>query len=90
GLFHVVPRGETTWHDFAQAIFQHARACDVALAVQPEKVVGIETQHYPTPAKRPLNSRLSVGKLEDALGVTLPSWQQQLALTLDEALMNAH
>jgi len=90
GLFHVVPRGETTWHDFAQAIFQHARACDVALAVQPEKVVGIETQHYPTPAKRPLNSRLSVGKLEDALSLTLPSWQQQLALTLDEALMNAH
>ena len=90
GLFHAVPRGETTWHGFAQAIFQHARACDVALAVQPEKVVGIETQHYPTPAKRPLNSRLSVGKLEDALSLTLPSWQQQLALTLDEALMNAH
>lgn len=86
GIFHLAPRGETTWLGFAQAIFQHARARDVALAVQLDQVAGIQTQHYPTPAKRPLNSRLYVEKLENALGITLPSWQQQLTLTLDEAL----
>ena len=90
GLFHVAPRGETSWHGFAQAIFQYAHARGTAFAVKPNQVTGIATTQYPTPAQRPLNSRLCVDALEGALGMTLPSWQQQLALTLDEALLKVH
>jgi len=56
------------------------------LAITPEQTGGISTAEYPTPAKRPLNSRMALGKLENALGITLPSWQSQLALTLKEYL----
>lgn len=86
GLFHLAPRGETSWHGVACEIFLQARALGESLAIAPGEVSAIPTGAYPTPAKRPLNSRLCVEKLENALGITLPNWQQQLTLTLNEAL----
>jgi len=51
--------------------------------------VSIATANYPTPARRPLNSRLSLEKVEQALGITLPNWESQLQLTLAELLEDA-
>lgn len=76
GVYHLAPRGETSWHGFAEAIFQQAQ-CDVV--AHP-----ISTSEYPTPAARPLNSRLALNKLENALNIQLPDWRSQLALTLNE------
>ena len=86
GLYHLAARGETSWHGFAQEIFRLARASGVPLAVAPDRVHPIPTRDYPTPATRPLNSRLDVSKLERALNIRMPDWQQQLALTLTEYL----
>jgi len=86
GLYHLAPRGETSWHGFAQAIFRQAEAFGERLRVQPDQVVSIPTANYPTPAQRPLNSRLVLEKLEQALGITLPDWESQLQLTLAELL----
>lgn len=86
GVYHLAPQGETSWHGFACEIFSQARGAGKALAVTPDTTTGIPTSAYPTPAQRPLNSRMALGKLEKALGVTLPSWQSQLALTLQEHL----
>ncbi|MEC8916845.1 dTDP-4-dehydrorhamnose reductase [Salinicola sp. LHM] len=86
GLYHLAPRGETNWHGFAQAIFRHAEALGETLQVKPDQVVSIATANYPTPARRPLNSRLSLEKVEQALGITLPNWESQLQLTLAELL----
>ncbi|MDF3917755.1 dTDP-4-dehydrorhamnose reductase [Salinicola salarius] len=86
GLYHLAPRGETNWHGFAQAIFRHAEALGETLQVKPDQVVPIATANYPTPARRPLNSRLSLEKVEQALGITLPNWESQLQLTLAELL----
>lgn len=86
GLYHLAPRGETNWHGFAQAIFRHAEALGENLRVNPDQVVSISTANYPTPARRPLNSRLSLEKVEQALGITLPNWESQLQLTLAELL----
>ncbi|NVD37113.1 dTDP-4-dehydrorhamnose reductase [Marinobacter lutaoensis] len=86
GLYHLAARGETSWHGFAQEIFRQARAFGQSLAVTPERVDPIPTRDYPTPATRPLNSRLDVSKLERALKIRLPDWQPQLALTLAEYL----
>ncbi len=84
GVYHVAPRGETSWHGFATAIFEQAQAHGHSLAVQ--RVEAIPTASYPTPARRPLNSRLSVDKIEQALNITLPTWQQSLHHTLTEYL----
>lgn len=86
GLYHLVSRGEASWHVFASEIFRQAIAAGEPLAISPEAVSAIPTRDYPTPAARPLNSRLTVDKLETALGITLPDWQTQLALTLEEYL----
>ena len=84
GAYHLAPRGETSWHGFACEIFRLALAQGEALAIQPINVAAIPTTEYPTPAQRPLNSRLSLDKLETALGCELPDWKQQLQLTLQE------
>lgn len=86
GLYHLVARGQTSWHEFACEIFRQTIAAGEPLAISPEAVSAIPTRDYPTPAARPLNSRLAVDKLETALGITLPDWQTQLALTLEEYL----
>lgn len=88
GIYHLAPRGETNWHGFASEIFNQARKAGETLAITPEGTAGIPTAEYPTPAKRPLNSRMALGKLESALGITMPPWQSQLALTLKEHLSN--
>jgi len=84
GVYHLAPKGEVSWHGFACEIFQQAGLAGLPIMISPEGVSSIPTTDYPTPALRPLNSRLSVGKLEAALGIVLPSWQSQLALTVEE------
>lgn len=84
GVYHLAPRGHTSWHGFACEIFKHAKKAGMPLAITEQGVGAIPTREYPTPATRPLNSRLNVVKLENALGITLPDWQSQVALTVDE------
>lgn len=86
GLYHLAPNGETSWHGFAREIFRQARNCGLELTLNTESAQPIPTSAYPTPATRPLNSRLNVTKLEKALNVQIPHWQGQLALTLGEYL----
>ncbi|ANB02733.1 dTDP-4-dehydrorhamnose reductase [Ectothiorhodospira sp. BSL-9] len=84
GVYHLAPRGETSWRGFAAEIFRVAQLLEMPLTITSEQVAGIPTAEYPTPARRPLNSRLDVTRLEKDLGLTLPDWQSQLALTLRE------
>lgn len=86
GLYHLAPRGQTSWHGFASKIFSLAEHWGEPLKVITDNIAGIPTIEFPTPARRPLNSRLDMSKLERALGVTLPDWKMQLALTLEERL----
>lgn len=86
GLYHLAPRGETSWHGFAQDILRLAQQAGKKLTMGPENALAIPTSAYPTPATRPLNSRMALNKLETALAIELPDWQNQLALTLNEYL----
>ena len=86
GLYHLAPRGETSWHGFAQDIFRQAQRAGETLSMGPDNARAIATSDYPTPAKRPLNSRMALSKLENALNIQLPDWQSQLTLTLNEYL----
>lgn len=86
GLYHLAPRGETSWHGFAREIFSLAKQNGEQLTMGPENAHPIPTSDYPTPATRPLDSRMDVSKLEKSLNIQLPAWQNQLALTLNEYL----
>lgn len=88
GVYHLCPRGETSWQGFAQAIFTQAAALGYRLAITPERVLPIPAAEYPTPAQRPLNSRLSLQLIEATLGVELPDWQDELGTTLEEFLQS--
>lgn len=80
GTFHLTPRGQTSWHGFAEAIFEEALAR--GLISRAPKVTPIATSDYPTPARRPGNSRLDIGKLEGVLGHALPEWRVGLKQVL--------
>jgi dTDP-4-dehydrorhamnose reductase len=84
GLYHLSPKGETNWHEFACEIFKCAMESGMQLAIKPSKVDPITSDRYLVSAQRPLNSRLSTKKLEQALGIELPHWKNQLNLTLKE------
>ena len=75
GVFHLVGSGEASWADFAEAIFAEARGFGRA----PVAVARIATADYPTPARRPANSRLDTSKLRAVYGITPPDWRASLA-----------
>lgn len=70
GLYHMSAAGETTWCGFARAILERAGSAT--------PVVAIRTADYPTPAKRPRNSRLDCSKLRAEHGVSLARWERAL------------
>jgi dTDP-4-dehydrorhamnose reductase len=74
GLYHLVPRGETTWFGIAQYLLTQARAEE--LLPRLPKLRPIPSAKYPQAAKRPLNSRLSTLKFQRAFGVEFPDWHE--------------
>lgn len=71
GVFHLSGTGETNWANFAKQIF----ALSAESGGKSIVVNDIATEQYPTPARRPANSRLDCSKLEEVYGIKLPSWQ---------------
>jgi dTDP-4-dehydrorhamnose reductase len=86
GLYHVVAGGETNWCDYARFVIAEAIAAGKSVRVLPEAVQAISTQDYPTPARRPSNSRLDTQKFRDTFGLVLPDWQQGLRHILQQIL----
>lgn len=84
GLYHCVAAGETTWNGYARFVLSQAQALELPLKATPESVLPTPTSSYPTPARRPLNSRLSTHKLRKAFGLQLPHWQHGVARMLTE------
>jgi dTDP-4-dehydrorhamnose reductase len=84
GLYHCVASGETNWHGYARFVLETAQALGHTLKAGPDQVAPTSTASYPTPAQRPLNSRLNTTKLQQAFGLTLPHWQTGVARMLTE------
>ena len=82
GIYHLCHAGEVSWHGFAEAIFTQARTLGLPLKVT--TLNAIASSEYPTPAKRPLNSRLNCQKAAEQLHVALPDWQQGLQEALEQ------
>jgi dTDP-4-dehydrorhamnose reductase len=86
GTYHAVAAGETHWHGYATHVIEWARAHGHAVKVAPDAIVPVPTSAFPTPAKRPLNSRLDTRKLRETFGVVLPPWQHGVERMLAEIL----
>ncbi|UZF91323.1 dTDP-4-dehydrorhamnose reductase [Bosea sp. NBC_00550] len=82
GVFHMSAAGEAVWADVAEAIFTER----AVLGGKPVRVKRIATADYPTPARRPANSRLDCNKLGLAHGVRLPDWRGSLRACVERLL----
>jgi dTDP-4-dehydrorhamnose reductase len=80
GVFHLSGAGDATWADFAEAIFEES----AARGGPRPRVKRIATADYPTPAKRPANSRLSCSKITQDLGFKPRPWRDSLAACFKE------
>lgn len=82
-LYHLTANGDVSWCGFAREILQlGALTPGFEGLPAPESVTGIGTADYPTPARRPANSRLDCGKLERDFDLELPDWRPFLARML--------
>ena len=86
GIYHLVASGETTWHGYASHVIAQARHINPELGLKVSDIAPVPTSAFPTPAQRPLNSRLSTHKLQQAFGLVLPPWQQGVNRMLAEIL----
>lgn len=84
GLYHLVAAGETSWFDYARFVIAHARERGRPVKVAQDQILPTSTANYPTPARRPLNSRLDTNKLRAAFDVALPHWQVGVERMLTE------
>ena len=79
-LYHLTAANPLSWHGFAQCIVRQAEeTAGFELRLTPEAIRAIPSSDYPTPAKRPANSRLDCSRLEQEFGLQMPDWQPYLA-----------
>jgi len=80
GLYHVAATGQTSWHGYACTIAGWLNAAGVPLAAHP--IRSVSSAHRPTPARRPLDTRLDTTRLREVFDIQLPPWQSDIARTL--------
>ncbi|ODU22395.1 MAG: dTDP-4-dehydrorhamnose reductase [Sphingomonas sp. SCN 67-18] len=83
GTYHFVNAGQASWHDVAGAVFDRARAAGRKV---PDSLDAIPTSAYPTPAKRPANSRLATAKIASAFAIAPRPWRDAIDAILTELL----
>jgi dTDP-4-dehydrorhamnose reductase len=88
GVYHLVAKGETTWHAYAQYVIKTAIEMGQELKCRPENVISIPASDYPVPAKRPQNSKLNTDKIRTTFGINLPDWRYHAQRMLSEILEN--
>ena len=86
GIYHLVADGETTWFDYANQVLALSKQAQAATNFVVKEVAPVPTSAFPTPAQRPLNSRLDTQRLQQTFGLRLPPWQQGVARMLTEIL----
>ncbi len=77
GIYHAASAGETTWHGFATEALRQMKTLDPSARFA--DLEPIATSEYPTPARRPANSRLNCSKLASTFGWRMPEWHESLA-----------
>ncbi len=84
GTYHCVAAGETSWFNYARFVLEWAHVNGLPVKVTSDAIKPISTSAYPTPAERPLNSRLSTEKLQRVFGLSAPHWRTGVERVLRE------
>jgi dTDP-4-dehydrorhamnose reductase len=84
GVYHVAASGFTTWFEYANYVIVQAAIAHQAIEIVAKEVKPVPTSAFPTPAKRPHNSRLNTQKLQTTFGLRLPPWKQGVARMISE------
>ena len=84
GIYHLVASGTTTWHAYAKHVVALAESAQPAIKIAAKEIKAVPTSAFPTPAKRPHNSRLDTTKLQTTFGLQLPHWQAGVTRMLNE------
>ena len=74
GIYHLAPRGETTWHEIAKIFLKFAKNRGLVLKTDPDKIIAISSDEFPTKAARPKNSIFKTKKIEKKIKFDLPHW----------------
>jgi dTDP-4-dehydrorhamnose reductase len=75
GIYNLVPKGVSNWHEIAQTLINFANKRGVELKIKEDNIEAILTSDYPTSAQRPLNSLLNIEKISQHLAFELPNWK---------------
>jgi dTDP-4-dehydrorhamnose reductase len=86
GIYHLAAAGVTSWFEYAKYAISIARQAQSAIEIKATEVLPVATSAYPTPAQRPLNSRLDTTRLQTVFGLRLPPWQDGVRRMLAEIL----
>ena len=84
GIYHLAASGETSWNEYAKHVIAHVNRAYPAIKIIAKDIAAVPTSAFPTPARRPHNSRLNTAKLQAAFGLRLPAWQQGVDRMLAE------
>lgn len=84
GLYNLSSSGSTSWYNFAKAILNQAKKNDINLQCNPDAIVPIKSSEYITAAKRPMNSRLDICKIENTFGLIMPTWDLYIPFFTEE------
>jgi dTDP-4-dehydrorhamnose reductase len=84
GVYHLVASGCTNWNEYAKYVVAIAESAQPAIKIVANEIRAVPTSAFPTPAKRPHNSRLDTTKLQTTFDLTLPHWQAGVKRMLSE------
>jgi dTDP-4-dehydrorhamnose reductase len=79
GTYHVTSEGEINWYQYAVFIANEAMRFGLKLKLDPEQIKPLSTSEFPTPAKRPSNSRLNTDKIKKTFMIELPHWKKDVS-----------
>ncbi len=86
GIYHLAASGHASWNSYAKHVLAQAAQAQPAIELVAKEVTPVPTSAFPTPARRPHNSRLNTAKLQSTFGLRLPPWQQGVDRMLAEIL----
>ena len=86
GIYHLAASGQASWNLYAKHVLAQAAQAQPAIELVAKEVAPVPTSTFPTPARRPRNSRLNTAKLQATFDLCLPSWPQGVDRMLAEIL----
>ena len=87
GVYHLSPKGKTTWHEIAKKFLRFAKNHGLLLRTDPDKIIAISSGEFPTKATRPKNSIFNTEKIEKEIKFDLPHWNDDF-INISKNILN--